>query len=151
MVARRNGSDLGWGQQQVSHVWISPIHFGRKPAESQTDARATLTSDSKPNHRREVITAKSVLRGIEKRRHARAETAREKVLRMLAALDTIMSRLPEDAAASDLAEIERIVNTLRTADQSLSRGVTSSGMQSLDLARARIDRLADRLRDDAPF
>lgn len=110
-----------------------------------------MNADFKPNHRRDVITAKSVLRGIEKRRHARAEAAREKVLLMLASLDTILSRLPEDAPAEDLAEIERIVTTLRTADQSLSRGVLASGMQSLDLARARIERMAARLRPEDDF
>lgn len=106
-----------------------------------------MTSDSKPSHIRDVITAKSVLRGIERRRHSRAELARSKVLEMLAELDTILSQLPEDATNSDLAEIERIVNTLRTADQSFQRNILTSGMQSLDLARARIARMAARLRE----
>lgn len=103
-----------------------------------------------PNHRRDFVTARLVLRGIEKRRHPRAEAARARVLEMMTRLDTILSRLPEEAPPEDLQEIDRIVNALRTADQSLSRGIVVAGMQSLELARARIERMHRRLEEGEP-
>lgn len=115
----------------------------------RADDALPVTTDK--THRRDVIAAKAVLRGIEKRRHARAESARERVLRMMALLDTLLTRMPEDAPETDMREIERIVNALRTADQSLSRGITGEGMQALELAGARIQRLAARFQDQGPI
>ena len=94
-----------------------------------------------------VGAAKSVLRNIERRRHARADRARDRVMAILGNLDVILAHLPEDAPDDDLREIERIVTALRTADQDLANGRLGAGMQALDLARARVDRLAMRLRD----
>ena len=51
---------------------------------------------------------------------------------MMAKLDSVLSRLPDDVADEDLREIERIVTTLRTADQSLwSEGRIAKYRQSL--------------------
>lgn len=91
--------------------------------------------------------ARATLRSIDRRRHARADRARERVATILGNLDVILMHLPEDAPADDLREIERIVNALRTADQNIGAGKLPAGMQALDLARARVDRMAMRLRD----
>lgn len=112
--------------------------------------KAAVTTESNTNHRRDVMTAKFVLHAIDRRRNPRVESAHDKVLGMFAALDMILTQMPEDAPDSDLEEIERIVTTLRTADQSFSQGGSSSGMQSLELARARIERLALRIRPEEP-
>lgn len=106
-----------------------------------------MTSETNTSHRRDVMTAKFVLHTIGRRRNPRVENAHDKVLAMFAALDTILTEMPEDAATSDLAEIERIVTTLRTADDSFVHGNSNAGMQSLELARGRIERLAMRLRE----
>ena len=86
-----------------------------------------------------------MLRMIQRHRHSQAASARERVLATLADLDLVILRLPEDPPDDMVAEVERIVMSLRNADETLSRGDARSGMQSLDLAAARLHRLADRL------
>lgn len=82
---------------------------------------------------------------IKGRRHTSAESARERVMAMMADLDVVLLHLPEDPPDEIITEVERVVITLRTADQCLSDGNSASGMQSLELAKARLDRLAARL------
>lgn len=96
--------------------------------------------DLDPNPRRDFLHARSMLRTLERRRNQRAQ-ARERVLEMMASLDLVIAQLPEALDPGMLSEIERVVITLRTADQSIEDGQVRSGLQSLDLARARIERL----------
>lgn len=98
--------------------------------------------------RRDAHTARVVLRMIKGRRHTRAATANERVMAMMADLDKVLLYLPQDPPDDVIAEIERVVMTLRTADQCLSDGNSASGMQSLELAKARLDRIAARLAAD---
>lgn len=94
---------------------------------------------------RETVSAKALLCMIEMRRHSSAESARERVMAMMAALDAIILHLPEDPPDEVLVEVERVVTTLRTADESLQSGDSRTGIQSLDLAKGRLERLRKRL------
>jgi len=101
---------------------------------------------SKPSTtRREAHTARVVLRMIENREHKESESARERVMAMMAALDAVLLHLPDDPPDAMVAEIERVVTTLRTADVTLSSGNISGGLMTLDLARARLDRFVQSL------
>lgn len=84
---------------------------------------------------------------IQRHRHSQAASARERVMATMADLDLVILRLPEDPPDDMVAEVERIVMSLRNADETLSRGDSRAGMLSLDLAAARLRRLADRLPD----
>ncbi|MCA8949011.1 MAG: hypothetical protein KDE27_05880 [Planctomycetes bacterium] len=95
--------------------------------------------------RRDAHTARVVLRMIKGRRHTSAASASERVMSMMADLDKVLLYLPQDPPDDIITDVERVVMTLRTADQCLTDGNTASGMQSLDLARARLDRIAARL------
>ncbi|MCR9245286.1 MAG: hypothetical protein NXI31_09660 [bacterium] len=95
--------------------------------------------------RRDAHTARVVLRMIDGRRHTSAASARERVMAMMADLDVVLLNLPEDPPDDLIQEVERIVVTLRTADESLSQGDSGSGMQMLGLAKSRLDRLASRM------
>ena len=88
-----------------------------------------------------------MLRLIQRHRHSQAASARERVLATMADLDLVILRLPEDPPDDMIAEVERIVRSLRNADETLGRGDSRSGMLSLELAAARLRRLADRLPD----
>ena len=99
--------------------------------------------------RRDAHTARVVLRMINGRRHTSSASASERVMEMMAHLDVVLLNLPEDPPADMISEIERIVVTLRTADQNFSDGNSASGMQSLELAKARLDRLAAKLIPEA--
>lgn len=95
-----------------------------------------------PEPGRQVSEAKNVLRRIGRRVDQRSETTRQRIQRLLVSLDAILSTLPEDVPESTLKEVERIVQALHTADQSWNQGQQTSARQSLELAGARIDRLA---------
>ena len=97
------------------------------------------------SHRRDVNTAKSLLNSIDKRRSVRSEVVRQRVLAVFALLEVLLSRLPEEPAESDMHEIERIVAALRSADANLGHGARTAGVQALELAKARTERLAARL------
>ena len=91
-----------------------------------------------------------MLRMIQQRRHIQTASARERVLATLADLDVVMLRLPEDPPQQLVAEIERIVQSLRNADESLERADSRAGMLSLELASARLRRLAAELPELPP-
>lgn len=82
---------------------------------------------------------------IQRHRHSQAASARERVLATMADLDLVILRLPDDPPDEMIAEVERIVMSLRNADETLSRGDSRAGMLSLELASARLSRLAARL------
>lgn len=94
--------------------------------------------------RRDTHKARVLLRMIE---HRDGETAgtRDHVLQMMAALDAVLTHLPDDPPDHVVAELERIVTTLRTADSCLSSGNKSGGLQTLELARARLERFVGML------
>lgn len=94
---------------------------------------------------RDAQTVRAVLRRIGARKHTSAEGARERILAMMAALDYVMAHLPEDPPDDVVTEIERVVTTLRTSDDAFGAGNARSGMQTLDLARARLERLSRSL------
>lgn len=94
---------------------------------------------------RDAQSARSVLRKIGNHRHSNATSARDRVLDMMAGLDFVILHLPDDPPDDVMAEIERIVTTLRTSDEAFVSGNTRTGMQSLELARARLDRLTKQL------
>lgn len=66
----------------------------------------------------------------------------DQITRMMSGLDQVMTRLPETPPENMVAELDRITNTLRTADQELFSGNVSTGLRALDLAHARLDRFA---------
>lgn len=104
-----------------------------------------MTTNSQPIAGDHVVKAKAVLWRMQARKQLRTERMRERIGHMLAGLDTILSRLTEDTSEHDLAEVEKIVVALHTADCSITSGALPSALQSIDLARARIERLRDSL------
>jgi hypothetical protein len=99
-----------------------------------------------PSPRRNFLRARVVLRSFA-RRSERAD-AQRRVTAMLAMLDVVIGQLPEDVDDDTLADVERVVTTLRTADASIENDQITSGLQSLDLAQARLSRLAQRFAPD---
>lgn len=95
--------------------------------------------------RSDAHNARVMLRMIQRHRHSQAASARERVLSTMADLDLIILRLPEDPPQDLVDEVERIVSALRNADVRLADGDSRAGMLQLDLASARLRRLADRL------
>ena len=87
---------------------------------------------------------------IQRHRHTQTASAFERVGLTLSDLDLVILRLPEDPPENLVAEVERIVRSLRNADEALSRGDSRAGMQSLDLASARLRRLAAQLPELPP-
>ncbi|MCA8973337.1 MAG: hypothetical protein KDC98_01380 [Planctomycetes bacterium] len=94
---------------------------------------------------RTTVAAKALLCMMKTRRHDRAESAHERIAATMAALDTVIVHLPDDPTDDQVAEVDRIVTALRTADECLGNGNTHSGIQLLDLARGRVQRLAEAL------
>jgi hypothetical protein len=91
-----------------------------------------------------------MLRMIQRHRHSQAATARELVVTTMADLDQVLLRLPPEPDEAIINEIARIVTTLRTADQQLGAANSRGGMQALDLACARLQRLARSLPELPP-
>lgn len=93
-------------------------------------------------HGKGFAEAKAVLRRLGPKAQRRSEAIRLRLQRMLVSLDAILTSLPEDVTQEVLGEVDRIVVTLHTADASWSQGAFASASQSIELAGARIDRLA---------
>ncbi|MCK5941998.1 MAG: hypothetical protein KAI24_08530 [Planctomycetes bacterium] len=72
-------------------------------------------------------------------------TVQDRINEMMAFLDSVILRLPEDPPDAMVEELDRVVTTLRTADGSLQGGNESATMQMLDLARARLQRFAKQV------
>ena len=85
---------------------------------------------------------------IENREATFSESARQRTVRMMADLDTVLLHLPDDPPDDIVTEVDRIVTTLRNADANMQDRNESAAMQMLDLAQARIDRFARRLSDE---
>lgn len=95
--------------------------------------------------RRDTHKARVLLRMIEHRDGEGVAGTRDHVMQMMAALDAVLARLPDDPPDHVVAELERIVTTLRTADACLQSGNAAGGMQTLELARARLERFVTML------
>lgn len=78
------------------------------------------------------------------------ETVRCRIMRYMAALDLVILRLPEDPPDSMVDELDRIITTLRTAEQSAMGGTKQGALGLLDLAGARIERFAKVVEEYEP-
>ena len=103
------------------------------------------------NTRRDAHSAKVMLRMIDHRGKSAGLHASQRIEQMMAALDSVIMRLPEDPPDDMVQEFDRIVTTLRTADENVQAGNASSSRQSLDLAKARIERFAKLVEDYEPI
>lgn len=74
----------------------------------------------------------------------------ERIEQMMAALDSVIMRLPADPPDHMVQEFDRVVTTLRTADENVQSGNTAGSRQSLELAKARIERFAKLVEDYEP-
>lgn len=109
-----------------------------------------MTSNPQPPAEEHVVKAKAVLWRMQARNQLRTERMREQIMSMLAGLDTILSRLTEDTSEQIMAEVEKIVLALHTGDCSITSGSLTSALQSIELARARIERLRSSLPEKPP-
>ena len=85
---------------------------------------------------------------IDSRRHSGSVSTHARVMDMMEALDAVLLRLPPDPDDWMVNEVERIVITLRTADEHIVNKNSTGALQFLDLARARLGRFVDRLDPD---
>ena len=95
---------------------------------------------NRPNNCRDAHTAKVVLRVIGNRSQGNRNSVRDQIVHMTLSLDEVILKLPEDPPDDMVAELERIVTALRTADQSLLAEQIPAALSSLELARQRLDR-----------
>lgn len=86
-----------------------------------------------------------MLRRIGGRDEEFGKTIRERIDEMMAFLDAVILRLPEDPPDNMVEELERVVTTLRTADTTLLEGNSPAALQMIDLARARLERFAKQV------
>ena len=63
-------------------------------------------------------------------------------MRFMAALDAVILRIPEEAPKDMVDELDRIITTLRTAQQAAEDNSMQGAVATLDLAGARIERFA---------
>lgn len=66
----------------------------------------------------------------------------DQIVHMMFALDQVMANVPEPVPENIETELDRLTNTLRTADQDLFDGKVTTALRALDLANARLDRFA---------
>jgi len=97
--------------------------------------------------RRDAYSARVMLRRIGARDEDFGETVQDRINEMMAFLDAVILRLPDDPPDDMVEELERVVTTLGTADQSLVDGNNTASLQMLDLARARLERFAQQVED----
>ncbi|MFN3241183.1 MAG: hypothetical protein ACE37K_06680 [Planctomycetota bacterium] len=90
--------------------------------------------------RRDAYSARVMLRRIGGRDEQFGATIRERIDEMMAFLDAVILRLPDDPPDDMVEELERVVTTLSTADASLASGNSTASLQMIDLARARLER-----------
>ena len=100
---------------------------------------------NRPKPSRDAYSAKVVLRVIGKRAQGNRDSIRNQIVHMTLSLDEIIMKLPDDPPDDMVAELERIVTALRTADNSLLANEVPAALGSLDLARKRLDRFVQRI------
>ena len=89
-----------------------------------------------------ALSAKVVLRVLSNKDTLGKGSVRDRITPFMAALDVIILRIPEDPPASMVNELDRIITTLRTAEQAAVDNSMQSAIYALDLAGARIKRFA---------
>lgn len=97
--------------------------------------------------RRDAYSARALLRRIGGRDERFGDSVRERINEMMSFLDAVILRLPEDPPEDMVEELDRVVTTLHTADASLVDGNNAASLQMLELARARLERFAQRVED----
>ena len=90
-----------------------------------------------------VRTARALLDELDEQKDSFDEGNDGSIPAMMAALDQLIMRMPDDPAGNLMDEFERIVNTLHTANELLDAGNTNGAAQSLAMAHSRINRLTD--------
>lgn len=72
-------------------------------------------------------------------------TVGERVTQLFLVLDSMVGQLPEDLPDGVLEEVERVVDALHDVDQNWPQCGDAPANQKLDLAAARLRRIAQRL------
>lgn len=97
-----------------------------------------------------AVGAKVVLRMLGSKGPLNNDNVRGRIMRFMAALDAIILRIPDDPPDDMVDELDRIITTLRTAEQAAEGNNMQSAVASLDLAGARIERFAKVVEDYEP-
>ncbi|MFK7742395.1 MAG: hypothetical protein AB8H80_18925 [Planctomycetota bacterium] len=89
---------------------------------------------------RDVCSTRVKLRMLSNREASFGRIARREIDSMLADLDVVMLRLPDDPPDDLCTELERIATTIRNADAELINANRTAAGQLLALAQARLRR-----------
>jgi hypothetical protein len=88
-----------------------------------------------------------MLRMLNNREHRFSVDARERITQIMCSLDVVILSLPQDPSPILVGDLERIVTTLRTADESAAAGKATAAMQLLELAGARMERFRQAIEE----
>ena len=91
-------------------------------------------------------SAMTILKGMGAQSHSsRLGSVGERVKRLFQTLDGMLTELPDDTPDDVLGEVERVVDTLHTVDQSWPGSGDAEAARLLDLAASRLRRIAQML------
>jgi len=97
-----------------------------------------------------ALGAKVVLRMLGSKGPLNTDSVRARIMRFMEALDAVILRIPEDPPDHMVDELDRIITTLRTAEQAAEGNSMQSAVATLDLAGARIERFAKVVEEYEP-